>query len=117
MICQLTTEPQFFGQEEVNIKRRSVLSLISSSKATLALRAKAPMQTPAAVLDFFQGPPGGKLKVAATAQLALALLSTIWASDVSGSLAVLGILAVVTSNQELLKLVFNPPPPLQRVQL
>lgn len=64
------------------------------------------MQAPAAVLDFFQGPPGGKLKSAATAQLLLALISTIWAPDVSGSLAVLGILAVVMSNHDLLKLYF-----------
>ena len=57
------------------------------------------------LLSSFQGPPGGQLKLAATVQLGLCLIASIWAPDTAGAIAVLGILAVVLSNLELLQLV------------
>ena len=55
-------------------------------------------QAEAAIKDFFSGPPGEKLKTAATAQLTLALLTTFWVPNLSGALAVLGLLSVTLSN-------------------
>ena len=62
-------------------------------------------QAQAALQDFFSGAPGEKLKTAATAQLLLSLLLTFWAGNLSGALALLGLLAVVLSNSEFLRLV------------
>ena len=62
-------------------------------------------QAQAALQDFFSGAPGEKLKTAATAQLVLALLLTFWAATLSGTLALLGLLAVSLSNSEFLRLV------------
>jgi hypothetical protein len=62
-------------------------------------------QAEAAIKDFFGGPPGEKLKTAATAQLTLALLTTFWVPNLSGALAVLGLLSVTLSNSEFLRLV------------
>ena len=62
-------------------------------------------QAEAAIKDFFGGPPGEKLKTAATAQLTLALLTTFWVPSLSGALAVLGLLSVSLSNSEFLRLV------------
>ncbi len=62
-------------------------------------------QAQAALQDFFAGAPGEKLKTAATAQLVLGMLLTFWTASLSGALALLGLLAVVLSNSEFLRLV------------
>ena len=57
------------------------------------------------LLSSFQGPPGGQLKLAATAQLGLCIMGSAWLADTAGAVAMLGILSVVLSNLELLQLV------------
>ncbi|KAK9833076.1 hypothetical protein WJX74_006377 [Apatococcus lobatus] len=56
------------------------------------------------LLSSFQGPPGGQLKLAATAQLGLCIIASTWVADTAGAVAILGILSVVLSNLELLQL-------------
>ncbi|GFR50191.1 hypothetical protein Agub_g12359 [Astrephomene gubernaculifera] len=58
----------------------------------------------------FQGPRASYVALAAITTLGLALLTSIWASDVSGSTAVMGLLAVYLASTELLLLysIFSP---------
>jgi hypothetical protein len=59
------------------------------------------------VLTQYDAVPGGRVKLAATVQLALGLVASIWHPSLGGAaVAVLGILAVVLSNEELLKIFF-----------
>ncbi|KAK9823282.1 hypothetical protein WJX72_001588 [[Myrmecia] bisecta] len=60
--------------------------------------------------SVYNGPPGGKVKLCSTGALALAILATLWQPDLSAAVSVLGVLAVVLSNGELLQLFiyFNP---------
>ncbi|PNH08516.1 hypothetical protein TSOC_004916 [Tetrabaena socialis] len=58
----------------------------------------------------FQGQRASYVALAAITTLALALLTSIWASDVSGSTAVMGLFAVYLASSELLLLyaIFSP---------
>ena len=51
------------------------------------------------------GPPGDKLKLATLAQLGLGLVGSYWMTDLASTVAIVGILAVVLSQVELLRLV------------
>ncbi len=53
----------------------------------------------------FQGQRASYVALSAITTLALALLTSIWASDVSGSTAVMGLFAVYLASSELLLLV------------
>lgn len=68
------------------------------------------MRTGAAPTTAFQGTRASYVALAAISTLALALLTSIWEGDVSGSTAVLGLLAVYLASTELLILyiVFTP---------
>ena len=51
------------------------------------------------------GPPGDKLKLATLVQLGLGFIISFWQLDLASVVAVIGILAVVLSQVELLRLV------------
>lgn len=55
---------------------------------------------------YLDGPPGGKLKLATVTQLGLGMAVSIWEFNVGAVIAILGIMAVVSSNEEYLKLYF-----------
>jgi hypothetical protein len=55
--------------------------------------------------NVFSGQRASYIALAAISTLAIALLSSIWESDVSGSIALLGLLAVYLASNELLTLV------------
>jgi hypothetical protein len=60
---------------------------------------------PTQVTNVFGGQRASYVALAAISTLAIALLSSIWESDVSGSIALLGLLAVYLASNELLTLV------------
>ncbi|KXZ48353.1 hypothetical protein GPECTOR_28g760 [Gonium pectorale] len=64
----------------------------------------------ASVPPAFQGPRASYVALAAITTLGLALLTSIWSSDVSGSTAVMGLFAVYLASNELLLLyaIFSP---------
>lgn len=78
---------------------------MSQRVTSISLRTQSPMDS---LLSSFQGPPGGQLKLAATAQLGLCIIASTWVADTAGAVAILGILSVVLSNLELLQLVSLP---------
>ena len=57
------------------------------------------------VVGFLNQPNTVKVKALSQAQLALGLIATAWEPNLAGAVAVLGILASVLGNHELLQLV------------
>jgi hypothetical protein len=61
--------------------------------------------TPQQSANVFGGQRASYVALAAISTLAIALISSIWSSDVSGSTALLGLLAIYLASNELLTLV------------
>ncbi|GIL90974.1 hypothetical protein Vretimale_17075 [Volvox reticuliferus] len=74
------------------------------------LNMNFPLNGGPSVPPAFQGHRASYVALAAITTLGLALLSSIWASDVSGSTAVMGLFAVYLASSELLLLyaIFSP---------
>ncbi|GIL57630.1 hypothetical protein Vafri_12823 [Volvox africanus] len=74
------------------------------------LNMNFPLNGGPSVPPAFQGQRASYVALAAITTLGLALLSSIWASDVSGSTAVMGLFAIYLASSELLLLyaIFSP---------
>lgn len=95
------------------VKRRGGRVAISNNTALDShIRSRRASIPSPKLMDYISGalagPPGDKLKLATLAQLVLGCLISYWAIDLASVVAVFGILAVVLSQVELLRLVRAP---------